>query len=388
MRNAAPVAPARTLIRCAIYTRQSVEKDDELSSCQVQFDLCSAHVQSRRSLGYELIAERFTDEGHSGATLDRPAFQRLLSVIRSGGIERLVIYRLDRLSRNLRHFTTLFEELKDHDVELDVITAPETGAVAMDRFMLNILASFSEFERDLAASRIAESRAYLKAHGRRIAGATPFGYSADRHTKQLVVCEEEAEAVLRMFKWADAGVTPSVIASCANALRWITGGGNPWTARQVLSILTNHTYAGLVVHGFAFRDGCHQALIDRELYHRVQNQIVGRRTGVPGRRGGRATFQWVLRGILRCGKCDRPMSTHTVRFGPVIRCYYRCRSTAGGREPCKGVMISVGEVESAVLAEIGAAKGLTTKEQAGVVKGAVRSVVYDAASRMLKVDRI
>jgi len=388
VRNAAPVAPARTLIRCAIYTRQSVEKDDELSSCQVQFDLCSAHVQSRRSLGYELIAERFTDEGHSGATLDRPAFQRLLSVIRSGGIERLVIYRLDRLSRNLRHFTTLFEELKDHDVELDVITAPETGAVAMDRFMLNILASFSEFERDLAASRIAESRAYLKAHGRRIAGATPFGYSADRHTKQLVVCEEEAEAVLRMFKWADAGVTPSVIASCANALRWITGGGNPWTARQVLSILTNHTYAGLVVHGFAFRDGCHQALIDRELYHRVQNQIVGRRTGVPGRRGGRATFQWVLRGILRCGKCDRPMSTHTVRFGPVIRCYYRCRSTAGGREPCKGVMISVGEVESAVLAEIGAAKGLTTKEQAGVVKEAVRSVVYDADSRMLKINRI
>jgi hypothetical protein len=114
--------------------------------------------------------------------------------------------------------------------------------------------------------------------------ATPFGYSADPHTKQSVVCEEEAEAVVRMFKWADAGVTPSVIASCANALRWITGGGNPWTARQVLSILTNHTYAGLVVHGFAFRDGCHAALVDRELYHRVQNLIVGRRTGRPGRR--------------------------------------------------------------------------------------------------------
>jgi DNA invertase Pin-like site-specific DNA recombinase len=179
-------------------------------------------------MGYELIEEKFADEGYSGATLDRPAFQRLLSVIRSGGIERLVIYRLDRLSRNLRHFTTLFEELKDHDVELYVVTAPETGAVALDRFMLNILASFSEFERDLAASRIAESRAHLKAHGRRIAGATPFGYSADPHTKQLVVCEEEAEAVVRMFKWADAGVTPSVTASCANALRWITGGGNPW----------------------------------------------------------------------------------------------------------------------------------------------------------------
>ena len=82
------------------------------------------------------------------------------------------------------------------------------------------------------------------------------------------------------------------------------------------------------------------------------------------------------------------MSTHTVRFGPVIRCYYRCRSTAGGREACKGVMISAGEVESAVLAEIGAAKGLATKERAGVVKEAVQSVMYDAEYLMLKKERI
>jgi hypothetical protein len=51
------------------------------------------------------------------------------------------------------------------------------------------------------------------------------------------------------------------------------------------------------------------------------------------------------------------MSTHTVRLGPVIRCYYRCRSTAGGREDCKGVMLSAHEVETTVLAEIGAARG-------------------------------
>lgn len=157
MRNAPPV-PVRRPVRCAIYTRQSVEKHDDLSSCQLQFDLCSAHIQSRRSMGYELIEERFADEGYSGATLDRPAFQRLLSVIRSGAIDRLVIYRLDRLSRNLRHFTTLFEELKDHDVELDVVTAPETGAVALDRFMLNILASFSEFERSSETLPPPESR--------------------------------------------------------------------------------------------------------------------------------------------------------------------------------------------------------------------------------------
>jgi site-specific DNA recombinase len=78
-------------------------------------------------LGYALVEERFDDEGYSGTTLDRPAFQRVLALIRSGSIDRLVIYRLDRLSRNLRHFITLFEELLDHGVSLDVVTSPELG---------------------------------------------------------------------------------------------------------------------------------------------------------------------------------------------------------------------------------------------------------------------
>jgi len=99
-------------------------------------------------LGLELIEERFSDDGLSGATLERPALLRLLEVVRSRGIDRLVIYRLNRLTRNLKHLTTLFEELKNNDVELDVATAPETGAAALDTLMLNILASFSEFERD------------------------------------------------------------------------------------------------------------------------------------------------------------------------------------------------------------------------------------------------
>lgn len=111
-----------------------------------------------------------------------PALQRLLNVVRSGGIEQVVIYRLDRLSRNLRHFTTLFEELGEHKVALEIVTAPGMGNAAMDKLMLNVLGSFAEFERDLAASRIAEARAHLKAHGRRIAGATPFGYFA-RNTR-------------------------------------------------------------------------------------------------------------------------------------------------------------------------------------------------------------
>ncbi len=375
-------------MRCAIYTRQSVESDGNLSSCQVQFETCRAYIQSLRSKNFELVAERFDDDGYSGTTLDRPALERLLEVVRSGGVERVVIHRLDRLSRNLRHFITLFEELRDHGVKLDIVAAPELGDAALDNLMLSILASFAEFERDMVATRIAEARAHLKSKGMRVAGAVPFGYAADPHTKQLVVCEKEADVVVRMFKWAEDGVAPASIAKLANALGWETGARQPWTARQVLSILSNHVYAGLVVQGFGFREGCHPALIERELFHSVQRKICGRRTRLPGRRLPDAGIVWILRGLLKCSRCGRPMSTHTVREGSKVRCYYRCRSTAGGLEPCKGVMVSTHDAETAVLRAIGVDRQLTSQEQREAIRRAVRSVVYDAESGSLTIGVI
>ena len=115
--------------------------------------------------------------------------------------------------------------------------------------MLNKL--LAEFERDLAASGIEEARARLEALGRRINGGIPFG-----------------------FRWAADGVTRSVIATYVNSLGWIAGGGRPWTSRQALSILGNQVCAGMVIHGLAFRDGGHPALIDRDIYHKVQNWIA------------------------------------------------------------------------------------------------------------------
>jgi site-specific DNA recombinase len=388
--------PARTPIRCAIYTRQSVEAYTDLSSCQVQFDLCQAYVQSQRSLGYVIIEERFDDEGYSGTTLDRPALHRLLTVVRSGGIEQLVIHRLDRLSRNLRHIVTLFEELRDHNVTLEIVTAQGLGEAALDKFMLSILASFAEFERDLAASRIAEARAHLKAHGRRIAGAVPYGYEADHHTKQLIVCDEEAQAVVRMFRWAESGVTPSVIAGYAKALRWITGGGNPWTARQVLAILGNHVYAGLVMHGSRLREGRHAALIDREVYDRVQNIIAGRRTHVPGKRVSGAGILW----ILRCRHfVDSPGPTPLRRLRPIDEHAYGAIRTGhswllsmpihGARlRGMQGSHDSAYEIETAVLSEIGVGPKLTSKEQQAALRAAVRAAVYDAPSGKVKIELV
>ena len=182
--------------------------------------------------------------------------------------------------------------------------------------MLSVLASFAEFEREMTATRIAEARAYLKSKGRRIAGAVPFGYAAEPRTKQLIVVPEEGEVVSTMFRWAAAKVRPSTIASYANAMGWQTRTGNPWTARQVLFTLANYVYAGLVVDGFGFRDGCHEALIERRVYHEVQNILALRRTRAPGRSSKH--LPWLLIGLAYCGKCQRLLSTHVRRRGSLI----------------------------------------------------------------------
>jgi len=188
-----------------------------------------------------------------------------------------------------------------------------------------------------------------------------------------------------MFRWAAAKVRPSTIASYANAMGWLTGTGNPWTARQVLFTLTNYVYAGLVVDGYGLRDGCHEALIERSVYQEVQNILALRRTRAPGRASEH--LPWLLLGLVYCGKCQRLLSTHTRRRGSLIYRYYRCRSTAGGREPCRGVLVSAGVIETAVLSAVGLEKTeLSSKEEEAAVREAIRRVVFSPETGRIKVE--
>jgi len=207
-------------------------------------------VRSQQSVGWLLLPERFDDDGYSGATTDRPALEGLLALARDGCVDRVVIHRLDRLARSVLARSELFREFRKFGVGVVVVAAPELGGSAQDGFMLNILASFAEFERELIAGRIAESRARLKARGLRIAGALPFGYDAEPRPKQLKPNTSESAVVKWMFEQAAAGQTPAEIADGANASGWRTKKttargtartrrGNLWTARQVIATLRN-----------------------------------------------------------------------------------------------------------------------------------------------------
>jgi DNA invertase Pin-like site-specific DNA recombinase len=216
---------------CAVYTRQSVRSEGDLTSCEVQREMCWRFAKAR---GFRVSRDSFDDEGISGTTLERPALQRLLSAVRAGSVGAVIVHRLDRLSRRVRDCAALLEEFKAHNVRLYIAAMPESSNGAADTLMLNILSAFAEFERDMITSRIRDTRAGLVARGRRIAGVTPFGYTSDKSTKRLAPVESEASVVREIFRLVAEGALPREVACMAAERGWKTRGGRPWTARQIL----------------------------------------------------------------------------------------------------------------------------------------------------------
>ena len=91
------------IVRVAVYARVSVSEglEKEFNSLDAQREACAAYVTSQRGQGWAALPERYDDGGYSGATIDRPAFQRLLRDVEAGKVDVIAVYKIDRLSRSL-----------------------------------------------------------------------------------------------------------------------------------------------------------------------------------------------------------------------------------------------------------------------------------------------
>lgn len=332
--------PARP-VRCAIYTRQSVARpgrDPETSSCALQREACLALIAANAHLGWIAVDGRFDDEGESGADTDRLGLLRLVASVAEGLVDRVLVHRLDRLTRRAVDWAEIDSIFREHGVAISVVDGGIHGADdAITRFRLNALAVFAEFERDMIGERLADARAARRARGLRVAGRVPLGYVADRATKQLVVVPAEASIVRSMFSDADAGMLPAAIATRAKEKGLVDKNGKTgsWSAKAVLRILRNETYAGLLSDGSA---GVHEAIVDRALFDRVGEKIAARQTRRPTPRPATegTVDPFLLRGLLVCARCGKRMTTSSTRkverppisppppAMPALR-YYRCR---------------------------------------------------------------
>src|SRR5947209_5585379 len=191
--------PIKKLLRCAIYTRKSTEHnlDLEFNSLDAQREACEAYIKSQAHEGWRLVPAHYDDGAFSGASLDRPALQRLLTEVRSGKIDIIVVYKVDRLTRSLADFAKLVELFDQHSVSFVSVTQSFNTTSSMGRLTLNVLLSFAQFEREVIGERVRDKIAASKRKGIWVGGPVPLGYASTN--KKLVIVPEQAERVRMIF---------------------------------------------------------------------------------------------------------------------------------------------------------------------------------------------
>ena len=192
--------PVKRGPRCAVYTRKSSEEglEQNFNFLDAQREACEAYIASQKHEGWVLIETPYDDGGLSGATLDRPALQRLLADIEAGKVEVVVVYKVDRLTRSLADFAKIVEVFDAKGVSFVSITQQFNTTSSMGRLTLNMLPSFAQFEREVTGERIRDKIAASKKKGMWMGGFVPLGY--DARDRSLVVNEAEAETVRTIYR--------------------------------------------------------------------------------------------------------------------------------------------------------------------------------------------
>ena len=151
--------------KIAIYSRKSkfTGKGESIGN---QIELCKDYVRNMFGERYVELCEVFEDEGFSGGNLKRPAFQRMMADVRKRKFKAIVVYRLDRISRNISDFTGLIDELTKQDVSFVSIREQFDTSTPMGRAMMFIISVFSQLERETIAERIRDNMHELAKTGR------------------------------------------------------------------------------------------------------------------------------------------------------------------------------------------------------------------------------
>ncbi|MGN0763013.1 MAG: recombinase family protein [Aristaeellaceae bacterium] len=193
----------------AIYSRKSrfTGKGESIGN---QVELCRAYIAAHD--GPEALAGLavYEDEGFSGGNLNRPAFQAMMKAAREKRLRAIIVYRLDRISRNISDFAALIGTLSQLGVAFISIREQFDTGTPMGRAMMYIASVFSQLERETIAERIRDNMHELAKTGRWLGGVTPTGYAAEsvtaltvdgktRRACRLRLIPEEAELVRTVY---------------------------------------------------------------------------------------------------------------------------------------------------------------------------------------------
>ena len=225
----------------AIYTRQSVDKMDSIS-IESQLEYCKYETRGSPYKSY-------SDKGYSGKNTNRPAFEEMLEDIKQGKISRVIVYKLDRISRSILDFANMMEVFAEHNVEFVSSTERFDTSTPIGRAMLNICIVFAQLERETIQKRVADAYYSRSKRGFYMGGRIPYGFEKVKteidgiKTSKYVPIPDEAEQIRIMYSlYADENNSLGDIIAYfnKNGIKHLRGG--MWSAGRISEILRNPIY--------------------------------------------------------------------------------------------------------------------------------------------------
>jgi site-specific DNA recombinase len=376
--------------RVALYARVSCQRQADEATIHSQV---AALEQRLRADGHRLDPElRFLDEGFSGATLRRPALERLRDLIHAGGVERLYVHSPDRLARKFVDQAVLLEEFQRRQVAVVFLNHPLAEASPEGNLLLQMQGMIAEYERAKILERTRRGRRFSARQGQVSAlGHAPYGYRyVGKHDggglARYDLVPEEARVVRDLFAWVGLEGL-----SLADVVRRLTAQGVPtrtgrprWDRATVRGILRNPAYYGAARYGktrlearpaggrpgrgrpaVPRRDKVARptppaeqaviavpALVSRELFEAAAARLADNRRR---QRAHPGSPQFLLSGLLVCGRCGSAYCGRRSRQGGKRYVYYRCLGTDkyrhGGEAWCRNAAVGAA-LEDEVWADV------------------------------------
>jgi len=329
----------------AIYARQSVDKKDSIS-IDSQIEFCKREIPESEKI------KIYKDKGYSGKNIDRPSFKTLLSDIENGLVKRVIVYRLDRISRSLLDFANLITFFEKHGVEFISCTEKFDTSTPIGKAMLYIIMVFAQLERETIQLRITDNYYNRAKLGVYMGGAAPYAFDTEPIRingvkSRLLVPNQNMQHFIDHFKmYANEDISLNNIADMLNSIGIKTAKGKNWHSDKLSKLFRNPAYvkADVDVYNYFKALGCkmdndiedyigengafaygktdkgtskwgnigdynivlapHPGIFDSRTWLKVQYKLNQNKSF---KRKGKSMYTWVS-GLTKCMKCGYSMS--------------------------------------------------------------------------------
>lgn len=333
--------------KAALYLRVSTVYQVDKDSLPLQRKDLIAY--SEMVLGIDDY-EVFEDAGFSGKNTARPAYQEMMNRTRKGEFSHILVWKIDRISRNLLDFAEMYTELKRLRVAFVSKNERFDTSTPMGEAMLKIILVFAELERNMTSMRVSAVMKDRAKQGEWNGANIPYGYDWDAEKKYPVPNPVEAPIIRKMFEIYVQEKSIRRVTRLLISLGAKTKRGGKWNYATVLQMLKNPFYKGTLRYNYKeaargkvkpesewiLKENNHEAMVSPELWQRC-NDILTSNRNFKGDTGKRNISQeeHIFSGLLKCSLCGYPLRSHIMlRKNGHNPSYYECYRKYQYVDPC------------------------------------------------------